>query len=115
MKTVLNFSHPLSAQAVARLREMMKEDVSVVDIRVQIDFSQSVKEQIDALVEIAFRHLPIAAVIPPGMSTVGGPLVARLSYAQSDAMLPVPPPIVVMARDETAIFSAFMPVEIMRW
>ncbi len=116
MKTVLNFSHPLRPDAVDKLREMMAVDIRVVDIRVQIDLHENVAVQVDDLVDLVLKnHSPFAAMVPPGLSAVAGPLVARLSYAQSDAMLPVPPDIVVMAQENGVTPPRFMPVEIMRW
>ena len=109
MKRLVNFSHPLSPKASARLAEMIGEFEETV-IPVQLDLDAALKPQLDTLVDAGMRaHMDL--YIPPALSVAAAYVTAKLSYAQSDAMLPVPPAMVVLRREGTP--PQFLPVEIL--
>ena len=101
MYKIINFSHPLSADALAQIEERVGQNVEEVRVPVQVDFDAPLRPQFDTLVETAMHALPFDAVIPPALSYAAAYVVARLSYAQSDAMMPVPPAIVALKRDSS--------------
>jgi hypothetical protein len=107
---LVNFSHALSPAARARLEEMVGPVLEVV-IPCQIDMDAPIKPQLDMLVEQAGNSVP-DLYIPPALSFAAAYVTAKLSYAQSDAMLPVPPAMVVLRREGTP--PQFMPYEIVR-
>lgn len=106
---LVNFSHPLSEAAKARLEEMVGPILEVV-IPVQLDLESPMKPQLEALVAAAGACVQL--FIPPALSYAAAYVTAKLSYAQSDAMLPVPPDMVVLRREGTP--PQFMPYEIVR-
>lgn len=109
MKRLLNFSHELAPAAKALLEEMIGETVEETVIPCQLDMEAALKPQLDALVEAAMQ-CRFDLYIPPALSYAAGYVTARLSYAQSDAMLPVPPSMVVLRREGTP--PRFVPAEI---
>lgn len=98
---IINFSHPLSSDALAQIKERVGRDVEVVQVPVQIDFDADLREQFDNLVEAVMKQMPFDAIVPPALSYAAAYVTARLSYAQSDAMMPVPPDIIVLKRGES--------------
>lgn len=121
MKNLVNFSHPLSVAAKAALEEMVGDSVQEFVIQCQIDFDQPVKPQLDALVkqvDVVLRGEPailryMHLYIPPSISYAAAYVTARLSFAQSDAMPPDPPDMVVLKRSGGAV-PQFIPCEIVR-
>lgn len=122
MKNLVNFSHPLSEAALLRLEDMIGESVQEIIIPCQLDLEAPMGPQLDALLQQSEaatmksgregRGYGMDLYIPPALSYAAGYLTAKLSYAQSDAMLPVPPAMVVLRREGTP--PQFMPVEILR-
>ena len=107
---LVNFSHALTPAARARLEDMVGPFLEVV-IPCQIDMASPVKPRLDALVEQAGNTAP-DLYIPPALSFAAAYVTARLSFAQSDAMLPVPPAMVILRREGAP--PQFMPCEIVR-
>lgn len=110
---IVNFSHPLSSDALAQTKERVGKDVEIVQIPVQIDFNADLRDQFDNLVEAAMKQMPFDAIVPPALSYAAAYVTARLSYAQSDAMMPVPPDIIVLKRDN-AVPPRFVLADIVR-
>ena len=94
---VLNFSHPLRDEVLREIEAITGEPVEEKRVFVQIDFNQPLKPQMDALVEKAF-DIDFNLYIPPPLSYVAAYVTARLSYAQSDGMLPEPPRMVILKK-----------------
>jgi len=112
VKRLVNFSHELSAEARARLEEMVGPVLETV-IPCQLDLDAPLRPQLDALLAANERALVrMDLYIPPALSYAAGYITARLSYAQSDAMLPVPPDMVILRRE--GMPPRFMPAEILR-
>lgn len=89
MKTIINMSHPLSEKVIEQIEAVVLDDVKIVTIAVQIDLGGNVMAQLDAIVDSV--PYPYDILFPPSLALAAGYITARLSYAQSDAMLPVPP------------------------
>ena len=83
----------------SRICARVSNDVQEVRIPVQINFDAPLRTQFDALVDAAAHEMPFDAIVPPALSYAAAYVTARLSYAQSDAMLPVPPAIIALKRD----------------
>lgn len=108
-----NMSHSLSAAAKAALEEMVGETVEEIVIPVQFDTDAPLRPQFDALLDDHRAELwGMDLFIPPAFAPAAAYITARLSYAQSDAMLPVPPDMVVLRREGTP--PQFVPAEILR-
>lgn len=113
MKVLVNYSHPLIPETLEQIKREVGDDVREVIIPAQIDFSKPIKPQLDALVAEGQKH-KIDLLIPPALSYAAAYVTARLSCAQSDAMLPIPPNIVVLKRDTSSITPKFVLAEIVR-
>lgn len=107
---LVNYSHPLSAAAKTRLEEMVGESVEETVIPVQLDLDAPLRPQLDVLVDACPRHNGGILYMPPSLAAAAAYVTARLSYAQSDAMRPEPPRMVVLRRDG---INGFMPSEIL--
>lgn len=97
---VANFSHPLSQDVIEELKIAYDTDeVSVENIPCQIDLDGDITVQLDALVEQGrFADL----IVPPALGWAAGYVIARLSYAVTDGMLPEPPQQLVLRRSDSA-------------
>jgi len=69
MKTVLNFSHPLSHAAVERLKEMVGSDLEIHEIAMHFDLSKPLEPQIQAAIHKAgVAKVSPDYIVPPGLS-----------------------------------------------
>ncbi len=100
MKTIVNFSHPLAARALAQVEAAAGEAVEEILFPCQIDMERPVKPQLDALVE-QVAGVRIDYYVPPALSFAAAYVTAKLSYAISDAMRPEPPAMIVLRREGT--------------
>lgn len=111
MITVVNFSHPLSADACDFIAREWGGDAAprVIDVRVQIDFSQPVAAQCRAVAAAALNvvggnGLNVDCIILPGLAVVAAYLARRFLSAN----------IIVVAPVAGATPVRFMPVELIQ-
>lgn len=87
MLTIINFSHPLSAEAEAALPEHLGvEAVRVHIVPVQVDLAAELQSQVNELVAVAVaaaggNRLNIDCIIPPGHAAVAAMLARELPHA----------------------------------
>ena len=113
MKRLVNFSHGLSEKAKIALENIIGESVEETVIPCQLNMEAALRPQLEALLAAHERTLVrMDLYIPPALSFAAGYVTAKLSYAQSDAVPPSPPAMVVMRREGTP--PQFVPVEILR-
>lgn len=92
MKKVVNMAHPLSQRAIEQIAAAVGDEVEIIDIPVQIDLDGDIVAQLNEFVDrVAAEVIPIDIMFPPSLPVAAAYVTARLSYAQSDAMRPVPP------------------------
>lgn len=111
MITIVNFGHPLSAEARDYIAQEWSGDqnVDVVDVRVQIDFAAPIApqcEQIAVMAETAVGGNPlnVDCVVLPGLAVVAAYLARRFPRANIIVISPVP----------GATPPRFMPSELIR-
>jgi hypothetical protein len=107
MKTLVNFSHPLTTSAKVRLAEMVGDEINEIVIPVQLDFDEPMIPQLQGLVNLAPSSFDL--YIPPSLSVAAAYVTVQLSVGYGDLCAPYHPPIVVMKRSGLA---GFMPAEI---
>lgn len=66
---LLNFSHPLTSEALTTLEEMTRESVQEIRIPVQIDFERPIKGQLETVVRAGLKAKENDSIfIPPALS-----------------------------------------------
>ena len=112
-RTVLNLSHPLSAEA----RKMVYGDLNadkIVRIPVQVDLSsqESFDESIAGILAATSMALNaddyIVGVIPPGLSVATVAILPKLSRLSSGAA------VIVMAKDSASVAPRYVPIAYIR-
>lgn len=101
MLRIVNYSHPLNQEVIENIKIAydVGDDVEIVNVPCQIDLDGDIKAQLDALVEQGrFADL----IVPPALGWAAGYVIARLSYAVTDGMLPEPPQQLVLRRSDSA-------------
>jgi len=107
MEIVLNFSHALSPVARQQLEERIGPFIEVMQ-PCQIDFSQQLKPQVEQMVEegcrkvgavLGYNYASPHYIVPPALSYAAVLVGALMGYAQSDAVPPSPPPMIVLKRE----------------
>jgi hypothetical protein len=109
---VLNFAHPITESQLTELATLLYEEVEfldVVDISVQIDFRQDIKEQIDQILNNCSVEWDAEDYVVrlPGMSFAAAMIVVEI-YKRSEFF----PQIIILARDETSAVPAFYVKEV---
>lgn len=107
MKTLVNFSHPLTTSAKVRLAEMVGDEINEIVIPVQLDLEAPMTPQLQKLVKLVPSSFDL--YIPPSLPVAAACVTVALSVGYGDTCSPYYPPIVVMKRNG---LSGFMPAEI---
>ena len=107
MKTLMNFSHPLTTSAKARLAEMVGDEINEIVIPVQLDLDAPMTPQLQALANLAPSGFDL--YMPPSLPVAAAYVSVQFSVGYGDSSVPQHPPIVVMKKEG---FAGFMPAEI---
>lgn len=108
MITVINFSHPLTADAQAAIaREYGGGEAEVHDVPVRVDMTRDLVTQTDAVLKAAVKAaggniLNVDCVVLPGLSVVAALLMRSLPHAN----------IIVIAAEKGSLPPKFMPVQL---
>lgn len=112
---VLNFSHPLSEEAVRKLSELIGAPAEVIQIKVQVNRWLPLIPQVNAVYQASLEQLrehsgvvrahDIDYIILPGLADVAVLLARRFMYASVVSLAAVP----------DVVPQKFMPVEIIAW
>jgi len=99
MITVLNFSHPLSESNREYLNTPSVAGAGgavIIDVPVQVDLTDPISAQVDAIVRDAFERMSAAGItpspanvdciVPPGLSIVAVPICNRFPAAKLVAL-----------------------------
>jgi hypothetical protein len=102
MKTIVNFSHPISQSSLEILTEALGDDVNVVDIPVRLEPSQPFPPQIDKIMILIARTTnTIDYIVLPGLSA------AAVLLAQRMPAIPI-----IRFHNRQKITFDFQPIEI---
>lgn len=119
MLCVVNFSHPLNPAAKAEIAERYGQmtETNVLDVPVQVDFTQPLMPQVERIYQDALRKVGEAfgssqaghaanvdCMILPGLNIVAVLLANKFKTTN----------IIVMAGEPSATPPRFMPVELIR-
>lgn len=79
MKTILNYSHPLSPETLAQVAAALGDGVQQNMVVCQLDMDAPIRPQLDALVSAGRRgHFDL--LVPPALSFAAAYVTAALSY-----------------------------------